>query len=312
VTTATGLVECYDPNHRHTRSGDRENKRKLAAYVGNELGLVLGGEHGRWWGADLFDYWEGMQSGGFYSWPAGHVGKALPEKREDIGESYLEWGIGHKRRVPLWELVFGDCVISTWYWGDSTGHHYSIAPDLTDKKDAFNILYGTIPLYWVNRSFSLRWRDPALRERLLQSYRNTCKLHEVIAFEEMVSHEYVTSDREVQRTRFADGTVVTVNFGAEPYSLSDSGRTYALPQYGFFARGPKALQYKAVVEGRTVTLVRTPGYMFCDAGGKSYDFGVCKTHGRLTARVQDARRLSLVIGGNETQTVLRPETLVPG
>ena len=284
VTTATGLRECYDPNHGCTRAQDREAKRALAKYVGDELGLVLGGEHGRWWGADLFDYWEGMQSGGAYSWPAGHVGKALPEKREDIGRRYLEWGLGHRVRVPLWELVFGDCVVCTWYWGDSTGHLYNVAPELAAKKDAFNILYATVPLYWVSRPFSFNWSEPELRARLLESYRNTCKLHEVIGFEEMTSFEYVTPDRDVQRTRFADGTVVTVNFGDEPDALTDRGHTYRLPQFGFHVRGPRIFQYKALVGGRALTEIRKDNYVFCDGAGQAHDFEAVKTDGRVTLR----------------------------
>ena len=94
VTTATGLRECFDPNHRCTRSIDRQHRQKLAAYVSDELGLVCGGEHGTWWGVPFYDYWEGMQSAGFYSWPAGHVGMDIPQTREAIGAKYLAYGIG--------------------------------------------------------------------------------------------------------------------------------------------------------------------------------------------------------------------------
>ncbi len=284
VTTATGLRECYDPNHPCTREQDRLAKRALAKYVGDELGLVLGGEHGRWWGADIYNYWEGMQSGGFYSWPAGHVGKNLPKTRQDIGKRYLEWGLGHRVRVPLWELVFGDCVLSTWYWGDSTGHLYNVAPELAAKKDAFNILYGTVPLYWVNRPYGFNWSQPALRSRLLESYRNTCKLNEEIAFEEMTSFEYVTPDKDVQRTRFADGTVVTVNFGPKPFALKDGDQTYHLPQFGFHAKGPRIFQVKTLESGRPVTIIRKAGYFFGDAAGKWKDFGPAATDGRVTLR----------------------------
>lgn len=291
VTTASGLRECYHPDHPLTRTQDRRENRELAEYV-KGLGLVLGGEHGRWWGAPVYDYWEGMQSGGFYSWPAGHVGIDLPQTREEIGERYLTWGLGHERRVPLWELVFGDCVVSTWYWGDSTGHLYDVAPDLADRKDLFNILYGTVPLFWVNRPFGLHWERH--RERLLESYRVTCKLHEQTGYDEMLSHEFVTEDRAVQRTRFSSGTQVTVNFGDEPYEARGGGQTYVLGQDGFLAQGPNVLQYRAL-SGDEVTFIRTPGYLFCDAGVGEHDFGPVRTSGRVTVRRPSPREERLLV-----------------
>ncbi|NCO96008.1 MAG: hypothetical protein GW880_32295, partial [Armatimonadetes bacterium] len=51
-------------------------------------------------------------------------------KEEDLGNpwgskmppfsEYEKWGIGHEYRVPLWELVFHDCIVTTWYWGDAS------------------------------------------------------------------------------------------------------------------------------------------------------------------------------------------------
>jgi hypothetical protein len=263
VTTASGLLECYDPDHPLTREEYRHANEALAKYVSG-LGLVLGGEHGRWYGAPYYNYWEGMQSGAFYSWPAGHVGIEIPQTRGEIGADYLKYGIGEVYRVPLWELCFHDCVVSTWYWGDSTGHLYKAAPDIADRKDLFNILYGTVPLYWVSQPYSFSWRDPALRERLLESYRNTCKLHEQIGFEELVSHEFVTGDHAVQKTVFGDGTEVWVNFGEQPWTLKRAKQEYVLPQYGFYAQGPKIEQYRADVAGKTTTLIRSDGYLFAE------------------------------------------------
>lgn len=269
VTTACGMIECYSDTHGLNRTEDRAARINLARYVGHELGLVLGGEHGRWWGVPYFDYWEGMQSGGFYSWPAGHVGLELPQSREEIGRNYLEWGLGEKNRYPLWELVFHDCVVSTWYWGDSTGHLQEVAPELGTKQDAFNVLYGTVPLYWVNKPYSYRWDEPETRARLLESYRNTCKLHEKIAFEEMLSHEFVTEDRAVQKTVFGDGTEVWVNFGQKPWTLQTGEESYNLPQFGFYAKGPQIELYRAqraqqaADPGATplVTCIRTEDYL---------------------------------------------------
>ncbi|MBC7289587.1 MAG: hypothetical protein H5T86_16415, partial [Armatimonadetes bacterium] len=257
VTTACGLRECYDPVHPCTRTEDRLSRQRLANYVANELKLVLGGEHGRWWGVPYYDYWEGMQSGGFYSWPAGHVGINIPQKREEIGDMYLEFGIGEKRRVPLWELVFGDCTVSTWYWGDSTGHLYNAAPDIADRKDCFNLLYGTVPLFWTSQPYSFRWSDPTLRLRLLQSYFVTCPVHELVAFDELVDYRFLNPDRTVHQSKFASGVTVTVNFGGTPYAARIGAQSFTLPQFGFLVEGGGAFAYRATAaDGRTVTYVR--------------------------------------------------------
>lgn len=298
VTTACWLRECYDPVHPCTRTEDMKARQRLANYVSNELKLVLGGEHGRWWGVPYYDYWEGMQSGGFYSWPAGHVGINLPQKREDISEVYWEFGIGEKRRVPLWELTFGDCTVSTWYWGDSTGHLYKAAPDVADRKDCFNLLYGTVPLFWTNRPFSFNWSDEKLRLRLLQSYFVTCPVHEQVAFDELVDYRYLTPDRSVHQSAFAGGVTITVNFADRPFQATAAGREYELPRFGFLVTGKGVLAYRATVGGRTVTYVQTPVTIYCDAGGAEYDFGTVRTAGRVAVQREKGRaRVMMLEGG---------------
>ncbi|MCS7253676.1 MAG: glycoside hydrolase [Armatimonadota bacterium] len=325
VTTATWLIECYDQKHPHDRTQDKEEKRRLAKFVGDELGLVLGGEHGRWWGVDIYDYWEGMMSiNPFFTWAAGHL--RPPEKREEIGERYLEWGLGHKRRLPLWELVFHDCVVSYWYWGDSTDFLYRVAPELSDKKDAFNILYGTPPMFWVNK-LGFTWNDPKMRKRLLQSYRIVCKLHEQIAFDEMLLHEWLTQDRDVQRTIFGRAgsetgvTEVVVNFGEKPFTLirkcsaaasPSQEQKFVLPQFGFYAHGPRIMQYRALAGERTVTFICTPDYAFCDASGKRYDFGLCATDGQITLRLYGKEQIQVIVEMGTTEVVLRPKRFTAG
>ncbi|MEW6356757.1 MAG: glycoside hydrolase [Planctomycetota bacterium] len=312
VTTATGLRECYDPNHYCTRTQDREYRQGLARYVGDELGLVLGGEHGTWWGAPYYDYWEGMQSGGFYSWPAGHVGMDLPKSREEIGEQYLKYGIGHYYRIPFWELVFGGCVVSYWYWGDSTGHLYNVAPEISYKQDLFNMLYGNPPLYWVSQPFSFKWSDPVLRERLLESYRNTCKLHEQIGFDEMLSHQWLTEDRTVQKTTFSSSTIVVVNFDEKKtYDLKDGDATYTLAPLGFFAKGPTILQYRVRIDGRDITYIKTTDYIFADGGGKAHDFGGIVTATPITVRTLGDGRLKLIRTKEGEASLVRPAQIAP-
>jgi hypothetical protein len=100
----------------------------------------------------------------------------------------------------------------------------------------------------------------------LRTYRNTCKLHEVVATAEMLTHEFVTPDRAVQRTRFSDGTEVIVNFGEPPYAANLKGKTYLLPQNGFAVKGPRIEQSLALVDGKPVTTIRTRAFHFTETG----------------------------------------------
>lgn len=271
VTTAEALYECFDEKHPMTKVQKRECGPALHR-VFRERGLVMGGEHGIWWCPPVVDYIEGMMSGGYASWPAGHL--IHPKSKEEEFEGawgklktkwadYERWGIGHEWRAPLWELVFHDCIVSTWYWGDASDWLLDAAPEITPKKDAYNVLYGTIPLLWANAGGS--WVKD--REIFLRTYRNTCKLHEAIATSELLSHEFVTPDHAVQRTRFADGTECVVNFGARPHRASVGGRDHLLPQNGWAVKGPSIEQSLALEDERPVTRIRSRGYAFTDAGG---------------------------------------------
>ena len=123
--------------------------------------------------------------------------------------------MGADYRLPLWELVYHDCVVAQWYWGD----YNNKLPALWDKRDLFNALYGTPPMFMFNRR---EWtRDHA---RFVQSYRATCPVARATFYSEMIDHRFLSADRQVQQTHFADGTTVTVNFGAQPFKLPD-GRT---------------------------------------------------------------------------------------
>lgn len=269
VTTAEDLYECYDAAHPLTRGQKRQCGVELLGYV-RSMGLVTGGEHGVWWGVPQLDYIEGMMSGGYASWPAGHLLRPQSKTQEFTGptgwkypkwEQYERWGIGHEHRVPLWELVFHDCVVSTWYWGDSSDFLLAAAPEVTAKKDAFNVLYGTIPLLWANKEGS--WTTH--RDAFLRTYRNTCKLHEVVATAELVSHEFVTPDRAVQRTRFSDGTEAIVNFGPHPYAAKLAGRNYLLPESGWAVKGPRIEQALELKAGQRLTTIHTSTYHFTES-----------------------------------------------
>ncbi|MDD4539456.1 MAG: glycoside hydrolase, partial [Lentisphaeria bacterium] len=269
VTTAESLYECYDPEHPLDRTAKRRCGEDLLAYVSETLNLVSGGEHGRWWGVKSLHYLEGMMSGGYYSWPAGHLLRPKtkdhnlrePEKPTDRFALYEKYGIGHETRLPLWELVFHDCISSTWYWGDATDYLLDAAPEVTAKKDAFNILYGSMPLYWVNHH-GLWQRD---RRAFLRSYFHVSKMHETVGMAEMLNHEFLSADRALQRTTFSDGTIAVVNFAPEVRVIELAGESYALPQNGFAVVGPTLRQSLVVRDGMNHSEISCGDFLFRSA-----------------------------------------------
>lgn len=100
----------------------------------------MGGEHGRWWAVPVIDYVEGMMSGGTdnYAWDAPYLRPPM-NKDGNKWEQYETLGMNPQYRVPLWELVFHDCVVSTWYWGDANDFLTLADPKFTDMKNCYNI-----------------------------------------------------------------------------------------------------------------------------------------------------------------------------
>ena len=62
-----------------------------------------------------------------------------------------------------------------------------------------------------------------LKDRFVQSYRMTSPVARKTGESEMLNHEILSPDRMLQRTIFADGTVVTVNFGEKELPLPEGG-----------------------------------------------------------------------------------------
>ena len=210
TTTASSWRECYHPDHPLTRSESRHWKMELLRVVSGEFNLVCGSETGHEAAVPVVHYFEGMLSLGPYRVP--DAGRDMGRIWDEVPERVATFQVGHRYRLPLWELVYHDCVVAQWYWGD----YNNKLPSLWDKRDLFNALYGTPPMFMFRRDF---WREH--RDRFVQSYRATCPVARATGYAEMTDHRFLTPDRDVQQTVFASGVTVTVNFGQEPFRLPD-------------------------------------------------------------------------------------------
>jgi hypothetical protein len=217
TTTASPWRECYHPDHPMTRSESRHWKMELLRLMTEEYGLVTGCETGHEAAVPHLHFLEGMMSLGPYRVP--DAGRKMQEIWTEVPERVAKFQVGHAYRLPLWELVFHDCIVSYWYWGD----YNNKLPALWDRRDLFNVLYGVPPMFMFTRSY---WT--ANRERFVQSYRNTCPIVQQVAEAAMTDHRFLTPERDVQQTVFSNGISITVNFGARAHRLADGSEIAAL------------------------------------------------------------------------------------
>ena len=208
TTTASPWRECYNPEHPMTRSDSRHWKMELLRYMSEQMKLVTGSETGHDAAVPYVHYFEGMMSLGPYRVP--DAGRNMRKIWDEVPELVAKFQLGHKYRLPLWELVYHDCVVAQWYWGD----YNNKLPALWQKRDLFNILYGTAPMFMFD---SRLWEQN--KDRFAQSYKNICNVTRAVGYAEMTDHRFLTPDRDVQQTTFANGVTVTVNFGEKPFRL---------------------------------------------------------------------------------------------
>ncbi len=210
TTTASPWRECYSPEHPMTRTESKEWKMALLRYMSDAARMVTGCETGHDASVPYLHFYEGMMSLGPYRIP--DAGRRMQQIVTDVPERVAKFQVGHTYRLPLWELVFHDCTVSYWYWGD----YNNKLPALWDKRDLFNVLYGVPPMFMFTRAY---WEEN--RARFVASYQNTCPIAQEVGMAEMTDHRFLTANRDVQQTTFANGISIIVNFGPAPHRLAD-------------------------------------------------------------------------------------------
>ena len=223
TTTASPWRECYHPKHPMTRTESKKSKMELLNYISEGCGLVCGSETGHDAAVPYVHYFEGMLSLGPFRVP--DAGRDMQRVVTEVPEPVAKFQTGHVYRLPLWELVYHDCVVAQWYWGD----YNNKLPSLWDRRDLWNALYGTPPMFMFNRK---SWE--ANKDRFVKSYQVATPVARATGYSPMISHEWLTTDHAVQQTRFANGVAVTVNFGDKPFKLATG---VVLPPLGLHTEG---------------------------------------------------------------------------
>jgi len=226
VYLANGLFECYSDEHPLTRQQFVEAVVKNHQIIEDKYNIYLGGE----WGAEFANahvaYVHGMMTLQRTWWGSGIEKKGTiyytgdwrsnPRPTQMVGtrvanDTYLKYSINEYTRVPLYELVYHDAVVTSWRWEDANHH----TPEIWWKKDLFNMLYGSAPLWNMDRE---RWQE--YKYTFIDSYKKVSPWIQQIAYDELVSHRFVTEDHKVQESVFSSGKKIVVNFNNADFNFN--------------------------------------------------------------------------------------------
>jgi hypothetical protein len=122
-------------------------------------------------------------------------------------------------RLPLYQAVFHGSVITTHHWlFDSLK-----LSNVRAENELTQLLYNVPPLYHLSAA-TLNERLPLI-QRQDRFFR---PLHQRLATQAMTGFRWLTADRQVQETTFADGSRLVANFSAEDREGYAGGSVTAL------------------------------------------------------------------------------------
>lgn len=211
VQAGTPPRECFSPFHPTTRRESSAAIRSQGEFM-HSIGQVLGVECGHEFYAATYDYAEGLLSPELARSPQSGRSQTRVLRFDDMPEHTLGIMLNPAYRIPLWELAYHDCVVQYWYWGDTPAN----CPELMDRFDAFNMLYGYPPIYSLDVS---NWEK--LKGKIAASYAKIAPLAQRVGFAKMTNFEYLSADKFVQKSTFDNGVYVIVNFGEKPFTTDD-------------------------------------------------------------------------------------------
>jgi Family of unknown function (DUF5696) len=138
------------------------------------------------------------------NWSRQNLGLVMTEAGADWVIPFVDsvnqsGGTGKTVPVPLYQLVYHDAVIVSFGPRDQT----SLLRGL---------LYGGVPEMPIAQT--------TLDEKMLTLIRQMAALHERVALLEMTRHDFLDSNYRKERTTFADGTTVTVDWDANTFAIN--------------------------------------------------------------------------------------------
>lgn len=192
VFTCNEGDECANPRHKMSRKDCYDYRRSCFEYL-TANGILPSSEEVSDWSMDslVFCHYAPYD---FMLRQPGAPKKGLP--------------------VPLFNLVYHDCVVEPWMMEKHEEEDYML----------YALLNGGAP--YLVRLGAYEGTDGAYggnempMEEHLARCQEVCRLHERVAYSELISHRFVDQNPQIQESMFADGTRVRVNFADGTYEVT--------------------------------------------------------------------------------------------
>ena len=222
------LFDDYSPSHPATQLDDMNARLARMAWIRDTHNMVIGSEGGSAYAAGTIHFAHGMMSpvigwgdpdmkdkaspyyiGGY--WPP--EAPAIHVKQVPLKERYFYLYYDPRFRLPLYQIVFHDSVVTTHHWGYSSLKFKNAIETVA----LLELLYNVPPLYHLNTARFSKHKDWIKRH-----YAFFSPLHRQIGGQAMTDFEWLTEDKLVQRTVFADTVEIFANFGTERFADKDT------------------------------------------------------------------------------------------
>ncbi|WP_413724492.1 glycoside hydrolase [Sodalis sp. RH16] len=221
----TGMVsDDYHPEHPTGAADMAQARNARLAWFSNTVKLPLGSEDGNAVNARHLMFAHGMETWGF-GWgdkdmhqnkqSPFYLGGWWPNAQPDlffrpakVKQPYLTVQFDPRYRLPLYQAVYHDAVISSHHWN----YDNLKFSDVKTVRALLSQLYNTPPLFNLSRG-TLRDRLPEIK-KADAAFR---PLHQALWDKALTGFCWLDQAGWVQQTSFSDGSQLTANFGDRPF-----------------------------------------------------------------------------------------------
>lgn len=221
------LFDDYSTEHPATQFNDMQARLERIAWIRDTHQKVVGSEGGAAYAAATLHFAHGMMTpvigwgdadmeakdspyyiGGY--WPP--EAPAIFVKQVPLKPRYLHLYFDPGFRLPLYQIVFHDSLMTTNHWLSSSLKFR----EAEDNLALLELLYNVPPLYHLNVA-----EFDKHAERIKKHYAFFSPLHRKIGGKTMTDFEWLSPDRLVQRTAFSDAVELFANFGTDSFAHED-------------------------------------------------------------------------------------------